>query len=81
MAVELGRTAKQFYLSTRRGTWLYNRVGPSGWPVDVYRTNSVIAAIQTHLPWLMNILIERELSKKFDHGLYNLKPNHRPLRK
>lgn len=28
----------------------------------------------------MNRLIERELSKKFDHELYGLKPDHHPLR-
>jgi dimethylaniline monooxygenase (N-oxide forming) len=68
-------------LSTRRGTWIFNRVGPGGWPVDMYRTTSIIATIQKYSPWLMNRLIERELSKKFSHELYSLKPNHRPLRK
>ncbi|CAF1321824.1 unnamed protein product, partial [Rotaria sordida] len=79
MAVELGHIAKQVYVSTRRGTWVYNRVGPNGWPVDMYRTNTILATIQKYSPWLMNRLIERELSKKFDHELYSLKPNHRPL--
>jgi hypothetical protein len=41
----------------------------------------MIATIQKYSPWLMNRLIERQLSKKFDHGLYSLKPNHHPLRK
>jgi dimethylaniline monooxygenase (N-oxide forming) len=68
------------YVSTRRGTWVYNRVGPDGWPVDMYRTNPIIATIQKCSPWLMNRLIERELGKRFSHELYSLKPNHRPLR-
>ncbi|CAF5175829.1 unnamed protein product, partial [Rotaria sp. Silwood1] len=50
MAVELGHVAKQVYLSTRRGTWVYNRVGPTGWPVDMYRTNLILATIQKHSP-------------------------------
>ncbi|CAF3006328.1 unnamed protein product [Rotaria socialis] len=79
MAVELGRAAKQVYLSTRRGTWVYNRVGPNGWPTDMYRTNLMLATIQKYFPWLMNRLIERELSKKFNHELYSLKPDHLPL--
>ncbi|CAF4739641.1 unnamed protein product, partial [Rotaria sp. Silwood1] len=80
MAVELGHVAKQVYLSTRRGTWVYNRVGPTGWSVDMYRTNLILATIQKYSPWLMNRLIERELNKKFDHELYSLKSNHYPLR-
>jgi hypothetical protein len=47
----------------------------------MYRTTPIIATIQKYSPWLMNRLIERELSKKFNHELYSLKPNHRPLRK
>jgi dimethylaniline monooxygenase (N-oxide forming) len=72
---------EKVYLSTRRGAWLYNRVGPSGWPIDMCRTNPTIATLQKYSPWLMNRLIERELSKKFNHELYSLKPNHDPLRK
>ena len=66
------------YMQIRIGP---NRVGPRGWPVDMYRTNVVLATIQKYTPWLMNRLIERELNKKFNHKLYGLKPDHHPLRK
>ncbi|UJR36615.1 hypothetical protein I4U23_029335, partial [Adineta vaga] len=79
MVVELGRFAKQVYLSTRRGTWVMNRVGPSGWPMDMYATSSIAAAIQKYCPWLVDKILERTMSQRFDHGLYKLKPNHRPL--
>ncbi|CAF1340855.1 unnamed protein product [Adineta steineri] len=79
MVVELGRFAKQVYLSTRRGTWVLNRVGPNGWPIDMYASNSITAAIQNYFPSLTNWMLEKELSKRFNHELYNLKPNHRPL--
>jgi dimethylaniline monooxygenase (N-oxide forming) len=72
---------KQFYLSTRRGTWIFNSVGPGGRPVDLLIVNPVLAVIQKYFSSLINWMMERELNNKFNHELYRLKPNHRPLRK
>ncbi|CAF3764421.1 unnamed protein product, partial [Rotaria sordida] len=79
LVVELGRVAKQVYLSTRRGTWVLNRIGPNGWPIDLVTTNEVMSAIQKYFPSLINWLLERDFNKRFNHETYGLKPNHRPL--
>ncbi|CAF1031624.1 unnamed protein product [Adineta ricciae] len=79
MVVELGRFAKQVYLSTRRGSWVLNRVGPNGWPADLYSTSTIACTVQRYCPWLVNQLLERDMSKRFDHELYKMKPKHRPL--
>jgi dimethylaniline monooxygenase (N-oxide forming) len=93
MAVELSRIAKQVdrassasirllaqvYLSTRRGTWVLNRVGPNGWPADMLMINEMLALIQRYFPRLINRFLEYEMNKRFDHQTYGLKPNNRPL--
>ncbi|CAF3397574.1 unnamed protein product [Rotaria sp. Silwood1] len=79
LVVELGRVAKQVYLSTRRGTWVLNRVGPNGWPFDLLMSNEIISAVQKYFPSLTNWLMERDMNQKFNHEIYGLKPNHRPL--
>ncbi|CAF3519533.1 unnamed protein product, partial [Rotaria sp. Silwood2] len=79
LAVELGRVAKQVYLSTRRGTWVMNRVGPSGWPIDMLLSNEVLGAVQRYFPSLMNWLMERDMNQRFNHEIYGLKPNYPPL--
>ena len=80
LAVELGRIAKQVYLSTRRGTWVFNRVGPSGWPADLSMVSELAAIVQRNFPRLTNWLMERTMNGQFNHELYGLKPQHRPLR-
>lgn len=37
-AVELSRVAKQVFLSTRKGSWIVNRIDSYGQPVDMVRT-------------------------------------------
>ena len=69
------------YLSTRRGSWILNRVGLDGRPIDLLYTNAISAALQRYAPGVLNWVLERELNKKFNHELYNLKPKHRPSRK
>lgn len=80
LVVELGRVAKQVYLSTRRGTWVFNRVGPSGWPADMAMISELAAIAQRKFPRLMNSVMERGMNSRFNHELYGLKPKHRPLR-
>jgi len=72
---------KQFYLSTRRGAWIFNRVGPGGRPVDLLIVNPVLAVIQKYFFSLIIWMMERELNNKFNHELYSLKPNHLPSSK
>ncbi|CAF3313891.1 unnamed protein product [Rotaria socialis] len=79
LAVELGRIAKQVYLSTRRGTWVLNRVGPNGWPADMVLSSEVHGAVQKYFPSLTNWIVERDINKRFNHEMYGLKPKHRPL--
>ncbi|XP_053381050.1 flavin-containing monooxygenase 5-like isoform X2 [Mercenaria mercenaria] len=76
-AVELSRVASQVYLSTRRGTWILNRVADHGLPVDMLNINRFLNSIVGRFPSLVSSYAESQLNKKFDHELYSLKPNHR----
>ncbi|TMS20645.1 Dimethylaniline monooxygenase [N-oxide-forming] 5 [Larimichthys crocea] len=77
IAVELSRVTKQLYLSTRRGAWILNRVGENGLPLDML-FNRVLYSMQRILPFSFFCdLGERQLNRRFDHALYNLKPKHR----
>lgn len=79
LAVELGRVAKQVYLSTRRGTWVFNRVGPNGIPADMSMITELAAVVQQKFPNFTNWLMEKNIGSRFNHELYGLKPKHRPL--
>uniref|UniRef100_A0A671V1L4 Flavin-containing monooxygenase n=1 Tax=Sparus aurata TaxID=8175 RepID=A0A671V1L4_SPAAU len=79
IAVELSRVTKQvcLYLSTRRGSWILDRLGYSGFPLDLF-FNRVLTFLQSVLPFgVVCGLAERKLNQRFDHALYNLKPKHR----
>nr|XP_046248400.1 flavin-containing monooxygenase 5-like [Scatophagus argus] len=77
IAVELSRVTKQLYLSTRRGAWILNRVGDNGLPLDLF-FNRMLNFLLGILPFgVFCGLGERQLNKRFDHTLYNLKPKHR----
>ncbi|XP_056337117.1 flavin-containing monooxygenase 5-like [Danio aesculapii] len=78
IAVELSRMAKQVYLSTRKGSWILNRVGDSGVPFDMIINNRAIMWFLDSLPVkYRNKLGESRLNKRFDHKLYGLQPEHR----
>ncbi|XP_048833073.1 flavin-containing monooxygenase 5-like isoform X5 [Brienomyrus brachyistius] len=77
IAVELSRVAKQVFLSTRRGSWIVNRVWENGFPMDMgfSRLAHMMSAI---LPSTLTSTIgERKLNKRFNHKLYSIKPKHR----
>ncbi|XP_010621449.1 dimethylaniline monooxygenase [N-oxide-forming] 5 isoform X2 [Fukomys damarensis] len=80
LAVEISHTAKQVFLSTRRGAWILNRVGSHGYPIDV-----LISSRLSHFLFKMcgealaNTLLEKRLTERFDHELFGLKPKHRAL--
>ncbi|XP_036972024.1 flavin-containing monooxygenase 5-like isoform X2 [Acanthopagrus latus] len=79
IAVELSRVTKQLYLSTRRGSWILDRLGYNGFPLDLF-FNRVMTFLQSVLPFgVFCGLAERQLNQRFDHALYNLKPKHRLL--
>ncbi|XP_048064532.1 flavin-containing monooxygenase 5-like isoform X7 [Megalobrama amblycephala] len=78
IAVELSRMAKQVYLSTRKGSWILNRVGDNGLPSDMVYKNRMRGWIIQMLPvGFINGVREKQLNKRFDHKLYGLQPAHR----
>lgn len=77
IAVELSRVTKQLYLSTRRGAWILNRVGDNGIPLDMLFSR-VVTSVKRVFPFgFFCGLAEKRLNQRFDHRLYNLKPQHR----
>ncbi|XP_060070817.1 flavin-containing monooxygenase 5-like [Ylistrum balloti] len=77
VAVELSRFASKLFLSTRRGTWVMNRIAHSGKPVDMVYTRRVMDFLRTNFPDpLVNFEIETRLNARFDHAKYSLKPKH-----
>ncbi|KAK3088580.1 hypothetical protein FSP39_020881 [Pinctada imbricata] len=78
-AVELSRVASQVFLSTRRGSWILNRVSDNGHPADMVAFRRVTRAMQKKLP-ISNLKKdwEKRLNKRFDHAMYSLRPKHPP---
>ncbi|XDV41843.1 hypothetical protein PO909_010638 [Leuciscus waleckii] len=78
IAVELSRMAKQVYLSTRKGSWILNRVGDNGVPSDMMFSNRMRVWLIQMLPvGFINNMGEKQLNKRFNHKLYGLQPAHR----
>ncbi|KAK1795862.1 hypothetical protein P4O66_008973 [Electrophorus voltai] len=77
IAVELSRMTKQVFLSTRKGSWIRNRVGYRGIPLDMTftRVDQILASYFPHT--VISHLVEKSLNKRFNHELYGLKPKHR----
>ncbi|XP_016316755.1 dimethylaniline monooxygenase [N-oxide-forming] 5-like [Sinocyclocheilus anshuiensis] len=77
IAVELSRMAKQVYLSTRRGSWILNRVGDNGVPADMLFKKRMSNWLIQMLPvGFINNFGEKRLNKRFNHKLYGLQPAH-----
>ena len=66
-------------MSTRRGSWIINRVADRGMPVDMLNTTRFIMSLVSMFPMIGSKYLEYQLNSKFDHALYSLKPNHRAL--
>ncbi|NWR74645.1 FMO5 monooxygenase, partial [Centropus unirufus] len=78
LAVEISQTAKQVFLSTRRGAWVLNRVGDQGYPMDTVFTTRMKTFLKDLLsPSMVNSYVEKQLTARFDHSHYGLKPKHR----
>ncbi|GFT87469.1 dimethylaniline monooxygenase 5 [Nephila pilipes] len=75
-AVETSTVAKQVYLSTRSGSWIFPRVGPHGVPMDYALLRRYLTTLQEIVPIsISSKFIEKLfLSPKFNHDLYNLRP-------
>ena len=67
----------QTFLSTRRGTWIYNRVADKGMPIDMSEINRFNTILAQLMPNVANDVIEKKINQKFDHAAYSLKPKHR----
>ncbi|XP_045334836.1 flavin-containing monooxygenase 5 [Leopardus geoffroyi] len=80
LAVEISHTAKQVFLSTRRGSWILNRVADYGYPLDVLvssRFKHFLLKICGQS--LANHFLEKKMNQRFDHEMFGLKPKHRAL--
>ncbi|ESO96189.1 hypothetical protein LOTGIDRAFT_214741 [Lottia gigantea] len=76
-AVELSRICKQVYLSTRRGSWVINRIVDNGMPADMAISSRLAAKIFNTLPKsVVDSLFAKHLNKRFDHVAYSLKPDY-----
>ncbi|XP_013068490.2 flavin-containing monooxygenase 5-like [Biomphalaria glabrata] len=75
-AVELSRIASQVFLSTRRGTWILNRISDRGYPLDMVTFNRPMNCIIGLLPSVFNKLIKKKVNDKIDHDVYGLTPEH-----
>uniref|UniRef100_A0A0K0EIU2 Flavin-containing monooxygenase n=1 Tax=Strongyloides stercoralis TaxID=6248 RepID=A0A0K0EIU2_STRER len=80
IAVELSRIAKQVYLVTRRGTWIFNRLYTYGIPVEFAFSRRIDFLLRPIFPiWAVNLLLEKRMNERFDHSIYGLKPKHNVL--
>ncbi|XP_068096027.1 flavin-containing monooxygenase 5-like [Hyperolius riggenbachi] len=77
IAVELSRTASQVFLSTRRGSWVLNRVSDYGYPLDLNSSRFFYFLKNTLPTSVINAVGEAKVNKRFDHANFSLKPKHR----
>ncbi|XP_004613928.2 flavin-containing monooxygenase 5-like isoform X2 [Sorex araneus] len=80
LAIELSHVAEQVFLSTRRGSWIWNRVWDNGMPMDTVlftRFNNTLGCVSPNR--LVNYWMERKLNRRFSHRDYGLLPRHRFL--
>ncbi|KAM4641600.1 flavin-containing monooxygenase 5-like [Discoglossus pictus] len=78
MAVELSATAKQVYLSTRRGAWIVNRVGYGGIPYDILLYSRFKLFVKNFMTKeMLNSWAEKKVNARFNHENFGLLPKHR----
>lgn len=76
-AVDLCKTTKKVYLSTRRGCWVSKRITGKGLPNDMEAYRRYILLIKKHLPKsILDWGMIRKSNQQFDHKAYSLKPDH-----
>ena len=71
----------QVFLSTRRGTWVINRVSDTGGlPIDIVHTRRVkLFLANKSPPALLGAIVKRYLNQRLDHDLYSLTPQYPPM--
>ncbi|XP_041038236.1 flavin-containing monooxygenase 5-like [Carcharodon carcharias] len=80
LAVDISRTAKQVFLSTRSGIWVFSRLATEGYPVDMMLHNRYACLMGSIFPAsLVSSYYERTLNNRFNHANYGLQANHRAL--
>uniref|UniRef100_A0A8R1EJ13 Flavin-containing monooxygenase n=1 Tax=Caenorhabditis japonica TaxID=281687 RepID=A0A8R1EJ13_CAEJA len=78
IAVDIAKIAKSVTISTRRGTWIFNRVSQGGMPYDVQLFSRYYDVLLKTVPWtLANDFMEHRLQQRMDHDIYGLRPDHR----
>uniref|UniRef100_A0A183BWH2 Flavin-containing monooxygenase n=1 Tax=Globodera pallida TaxID=36090 RepID=A0A183BWH2_GLOPA len=78
IGVELAKIAKNVIISTRRGTWVFNRVIQNGLPYDVVYQSRFYQWMMSILPWtIANDFHEHRMQQRMDHDMYGLRPAHR----
>ncbi|XP_066479177.1 dimethylaniline monooxygenase [N-oxide-forming] 4-like isoform X3 [Tiliqua scincoides] len=75
IAVEIGRTGAQVFLSTRTGTWVLSRISDAGWPLDMIFTTRFSRFIERILPaCFINRILAKKFRQWFNHENYGLIP-------
>ncbi|XP_018114111.1 dimethylaniline monooxygenase [N-oxide-forming] 2-like [Xenopus laevis] len=75
IAVEISTTAKQVYVSTRRGSWVLSRISKGGLPIDMMLSTRFFTWIRNSLPSTFAArLNENMMNTWFDHANYGLEP-------
>ncbi|KAK6024877.1 Flavin-binding monooxygenase-like protein, partial [Ostertagia ostertagi] len=78
IAVDLAKVAKSVTISTRRGTWIFNKVAACGMPYDTLYMTRYYDWFMDNIPWTVaNDFMEHIVQQRMDHELYGLRPNHR----
>ena len=73
ISVELSRHAKQVFLSTRRGAWVFSRMAAKGCPSDQYKNRRIMTMIPKFIFGYVGKTIAND---RFDHEKFGLKPDH-----
>ncbi|GBL81285.1 Dimethylaniline monooxygenase [N-oxide-forming] 5 [Araneus ventricosus] len=70
----------QLYLSTRRGSWIFPRLGPNGVPYDVILQKRIFELIRYYDPiHITETVLQFFLNFKFNHDRFGLRPKHSVL--
>ncbi|XP_060083830.1 flavin-containing monooxygenase 5-like [Ylistrum balloti] len=76
-AVDLSRSSKKVYLSTRRGCWVSKRIASNGVPNDMNSYRRCMLAIKKYIPTgILEWIMIQQSNQQFDHKVYSLKPEH-----
>ncbi|XP_055930490.1 flavin-containing monooxygenase 5-like [Argiope bruennichi] len=79
-AVEISKVSKKLYLSTRRGSWIFPRLGPNGLPCDMFLQRRIFEVIRYYDPiHISETVLQLFLNFKFSHDRFGLRPKHRVL--